>query len=263
MRKLLISILLASAASTAAVAAPDDRSDRQQTRAERQEAREQARADRAAERAESAGRPERMVGSSQTVDAPARVHATGRADARDVDALRAARDARRESLGTARDERLEQRQERLRDLREARDLRQSTRPLPNVLRTRTPVVSPVPREGTQPPPPIATRTIPQPQWSTHWRHNSKYDWYNWRKRHRSLFHFGFYYDPFGWGYSPYQIGWRMWPSYYSSSFWLNDPWRYRLPYAPPGTRWIRYYDDAVLVDMWSGQVLDVIYNFFW
>jgi hypothetical protein len=131
------------------------------------------------------------------------------------------------------------------------------------LHTRAPVVSHVPRPGTQPPAPAVSRPIAQPSWSTNWRHNSKYDWQNHRRHHRSLFHFGFYYDPFGWGYSPFQIGWRMWPSYYSSSFWLNNPWQYRLPYAPPGTRWIRYYDDAILVDTWSGQVVDVIYNFFW
>ena len=101
------------------------------------------------------------------------------------------------------------------------------------------------------------------QWSSNWRHDGKYDWENYRHHHRSHFHLGFYYDPFGWGYSPFQIGWRMWPAYYGSNFWLNDPWSYRLPYAPPGTRWIRYYDDAILVDTWSGQVIDVIYNFFW
>jgi len=28
-------------------------------------------------------------------------------------------------------------------------------------------------------------------------------------------------------------------------------------------RWIRYYDDALLVDTWNGEVVDVIYNFFW
>jgi hypothetical protein len=125
------------------------------------------------------------------------------------------------------------------------------------------VVSPVPRAGTQPPPPTQPRYRAAPQWNTGWRNNSRYDWRNWRNRHRSLFHFGFYYDPFGWGYQPYSIGWRLWPSYYSSNFWINDPWQYRLPYAPPGTRWVRYYDDALLVDMWSGQVVDVIYNFFW
>ena len=28
-------------------------------------------------------------------------------------------------------------------------------------------------------------------------------------------------------------------------------------------RWVRYYDDAVLVDIYSGEVVDVINNFFW
>ena len=46
-------------------------------------------------------------------------------------------------------------------------------------------------------------------------------------------------------------------------YWINDPWQYRLPYAPPGYRWIRYWDDAMLVDTWTGEVVDVIHNFFW
>lgn len=128
---------------------------------------------------------------------------------------------------------------------------------------RPPVVSNVPQPGTQPPLRTVARPTAQPQWSTAWRQNSQYDWRGWRDRHGSLFQLGAYYDPFGWGYSPYQIGWRMWPSYYGSSFWLNDPWQYRLPYAPPGTRWVRYWNDAVLVDTWTGEVVDVIYNFFW
>jgi hypothetical protein len=102
-----------------------------------------------------------------------------------------------------------------------------------------------------------------PTWSTGWRNNDRYDWRRWRDRHRSWFHLGFYYDPFGWDYYPYQIGWRLWPSYYGSRFWINDPWQYRLPYAPPGYRWVRYWDDALLVDTWTGEVVDVIHDFFW
>ena len=128
-----------------------------------------------------------------------------------------------------------------------------------------PVVSRVPREGTQPPPPVASagRQSGAHKWNGHWRNDRRYDWHNWRNRHRSLFRLGFYFDPFGWGYRPYSIGWRMWPSYYRSSFWLNDPWMYRLPPAYAGTRWIRYYNDAILVDSWTGEVVDVIYDFFW
>ena len=131
---------------------------------------------------------------------------------------------------------------------------------------RPPVISPTPQPGTQPPPPAVVRpaTNPQVNWSTnHWRKDRRYDWYKYRNKYWWLFQLGWYSDPFGWGYQPYGIGWRMWPSYYSSHYWLNDPWQYRLPYPPPGTRWIRYWDDAILVDTWSGQVVDVIYNFFW
>ena len=28
-------------------------------------------------------------------------------------------------------------------------------------------------------------------------------------------------------------------------------------------RWVRYYDDVLLVDVYSGEVVDVIYDFFW
>jgi len=136
---------------------------------------------------------------------------------------------------------------------------------------RGPVVGSIPREGAQPPLPTSTRQSRTNRWSNataqhwrnHWRSDRRYDWRGHRRRHSSLFNFGFYYDPFGWNYRRYSIGSRLWPSYYRSSYWLNDPWQYRLPYAPPGYRWIRYYDDAVLVDTWDGQVVDVIYNFFW
>jgi Ni/Co efflux regulator RcnB len=132
-----------------------------------------------------------------------------------------------------------------------------------VSQTRTPIVSNIPREGTQPPLRTQHSVRHDTHWTTEWRNDRRYDWRHWRDRHRSSFHLGFYYDPFGWNYRRYSIGWRLWPSYYSSSFWINDPWQYRLPYAPPGYRWIRYYDDAILVDTFSGEVVDVLYNFFW
>ena len=100
-------------------------------------------------------------------------------------------------------------------------------------------------------------------WRSDWRHDHRYDWHNHRRHHRSLFHLGFYYDPFGWSYHRWGIGWRLWPSYYSSDFWLDDPYQYRLPYAPWPYRWVRYYNDALLVDTYTGEVVDVIYGFFW
>ena len=126
-------------------------------------------------------------------------------------------------------------------------------------------ISTVPIPGTQPPALNGGRKLYDAtrRWADSWRSDRRYDWRGHRQRYSSLFHFGFYNDPFGWGYRPFSIGWRMWPSYYSHSYWLNDPWQYRLPYAPAGYRWIRYYDDVILVDTWDGQVVDVIRNFFW
>jgi hypothetical protein len=96
-----------------------------------------------------------------------------------------------------------------------------------------------------------------------WRRNSRYDWYGYRNHYRSLFRLGRYYDPYGWGYRRFSIGFDLGPSYYGSSFWLDDPWQYRLPPAYGPYRWIRYYDDALLVNIYTGEVVDVVYNVFW
>ena len=143
-------------------------------------------------------------------------------------------------------------------------LREQHRSIPTVLRNRVPIISNTPHEGTQPPLRVDSRSRDRNHhWDTSWRSNHHYDWQDWRRHHRSHFHLGLYYDPFGWSYQPYQIGWRLWPNYYGSRYWISDPWEYRLPYAPPGYRWIRYWDDALLVDTFTGEVVDVIPNFFW
>ena len=51
--------------------------------------------------------------------------------------------------------------------------------------------------------------------------------------------------------------------FYSQRYWLGDPWRYQLPNAYGPYQWIRYYDDVLLVDTFSGEVVDLIQDFFW
>ena len=46
-------------------------------------------------------------------------------------------------------------------------------------------------------------------------------------------------------------------------YWINDPWRYRLPPAGYGQRWVRHYDDVLLIDTRRGVVLRVINSFYW
>src|SRR5947209_10617583 len=99
-------------------------------------------------------------------------------------------------------------------------------------------------------------------WNRNWRNDQRYNWRNYREHHRSTFHLGIYYDPFGYGYRQFDIGYRLFPGYFGQQYWI-DPQMYELPYPPPGTQWIRYWNDAVLVDMYSGEVVDVIRDFFW
>ena len=99
-------------------------------------------------------------------------------------------------------------------------------------------------------------------WNRDWRNDRRYDWRSYRDRHRSTFHVGVYFDPFGYSYRPFGIGYRLPQLYFGQRYWI-DPGMYQLPYPPPGTQWVRYWNDAVLVDMYSGEVVDVIRDFFW
>jgi hypothetical protein len=102
------------------------------------------------------------------------------------------------------------------------------------------------------------------RWNRDWRSDRRYDWRSYRERNRSHYRMPRYYNPYrGYGYTRFSIGFSLNSLFYSSRYWINDPGYYRLPPAYGGTRWIRYYNDALLVDTYSGEVIDVIYDFFW
>jgi Nickel/cobalt transporter regulator len=102
-------------------------------------------------------------------------------------------------------------------------------------------------------------------WDRGWRNDDRYDWHSYRNRYGDRFRQSRYYDPYGsrYGYRGFGIGIRIDSLFYGSRYWISDPWAYRLPDPPYGCRWVRYYDDALLVDMRSGYVIDVINDIFW
>jgi len=60
-----------------------------------------------------------------------------------------------------------------------------------------------------------------------------------------------------WGYGEFlPFGW------FAPAFYL-DFQSYGLPYPPVGCEWVRQGPDAVLVDVWTGEVLSVAYGVFW
>jgi hypothetical protein len=98
-----------------------------------------------------------------------------------------------------------------------------------------------------------------------WRHDNRYDWHNYRARHRTVYRLPRYYAPYGWdyGYRRFGVGFRLNSILFGSSYWISDPYYYRLPPAYGPYRWVRYYNDALLVDIDTGTVVDVVYDIFW
>ncbi len=102
------------------------------------------------------------------------------------------------------------------------------------------------------------------RWNRDWRHDNRYNWSWYRDRNRDSYRMQPYYAPYrSYSYRRLSIGFFMDSLFFGADYWINDPWQYRLPEAYGPYRWVRYYDDALLVNFYSGEVVDVINNFFW
>lgn len=92
-----------------------------------------------------------------------------------------------------------------------------------------------------------------PEWRRHWRHG----WGGHRYRAEVRYTY-----PRGYRSQSWRIGYRL-PSVFFASDWYVD-WRYYRLAAPPwGCRWLRVDGDLLLVDERSGEIVDVLYGFFY
>jgi hypothetical protein len=248
MRKFLIPLLMASVVMPAAAQArPDNDGQRRERSVEQKNDRPSE--DRP-QRAERSDRPERAVRVERS-ERPARLERVERPVAqRQVERRMIAPNQSREPVRVRRSDRnlVDGIRTVTRERRDEREIR----------RDRNGAFTGVPSRTVE----RHVRT-PDRRWSSDWRRDHRYDWRNYRNSHRSIFRLGRYYDPYGWGYRRFSIGFNIGSSYYGSNYWLDDPWMYRLPPAYGPYRWVRYYDDALLVNIYTGQVVDVLYNFFW
>jgi Ni/Co efflux regulator RcnB len=94
-----------------------------------------------------------------------------------------------------------------------------------------------------------------------YRHDRREDWRDYRRDNPRAYSRGNWRAPFG--YNRFGVGSRVAPHYYGQRYWIADPYRYRLPRAYPGTRWVRHYDDVLLIDLRSGRVRQVVRGFYW
>jgi hypothetical protein len=105
----------------------------------------------------------------------------------------------------------------------------------------------------------------RPAWRGDWRGDNRYNWRGWRDHNRQLFRAPRYIPPrgYGWGYRSFGVGYVLDSFLFAPNYWISDPWEYRLPPVYGPYRWVRYYNDVLLVDIETGEVVDVIQNFFW
>jgi len=74
---------------------------------------------------------------------------------------------------------------------------------------------------------------------------------------------GPYRPPSGWYARSWGYGQIIPRGWYGSQYRLMDWWSYGLPIPPIGYAWVRVGDDALLVDEYSGRVVQVVYDLFW
>jgi Ni/Co efflux regulator RcnB len=86
------------------------------------------------------------------------------------------------------------------------------------------------------------------------------DWRGYRNSNRGVFRGGGFRAPFR--YNNFRPGLRIGAPYYARSYWIADPYRYHLPRPIGYQRWVRHYNDVLLIDTRRGVVVDVLRGFY-
>lgn len=69
--------------------------------------------------------------------------------------------------------------------------------------------------------------------------------------------------PAGWGYRRWAVGGILPPLFLGQAYWYADWAALGLAPPQPGFQWVRYGPDLLLVNLSTGQVVDVIYGAFY
>jgi Ni/Co efflux regulator RcnB len=69
--------------------------------------------------------------------------------------------------------------------------------------------------------------------------------------------------PNGWGYRRWGVGMALPPLFLAQAYWYTDWGALGLAPPQPGFQWVRYGPDLLLVNVSTGQVVDVVYGAFY
>lgn len=76
------------------------------------------------------------------------------------------------------------------------------------------------------------------------------------------FRIGPYHAPAGWKYNRFYYGQILPPLFWAEQYWLSDYWLFALDVPPIGYEWVRYGPDAILVNVHTGEIIQVVYDTF-
>jgi Ni/Co efflux regulator RcnB len=97
----------------------------------------------------------------------------------------------------------------------------------------------------------------------HSRHNDAYDQFR-RARHAThRYRDGSYHRPSGWYYRTWNYGDFLPALFFGDRYQIDDYYDFDLPDPPDGTVWVRYGNDALLVDGDTGEIIQVVYGIFY
>ena len=95
------------------------------------------------------------------------------------------------------------------------------------------------------------------------RPHINYDRRNVRARHHYRYRGNPWRWPSGHSYRRWTYGMTVPSLFWGTNYWINDYSYYGLAYPPPGTVWVRYGNDAILIDRYTGEILEVVYGQFY
>jgi Ni/Co efflux regulator RcnB len=72
-----------------------------------------------------------------------------------------------------------------------------------------------------------------------------------------------YRRPPGWVYRHWVYGEFLPSLFFAQTYWITNWWVYGLDRPPQGCEWIRYGNDALLVDVLTGEILQVVYDLYY
>lgn len=93
------------------------------------------------------------------------------------------------------------------------------------------------------------------------RQEARQDWRDYRQNNRNMYARGNWRAPFR--YQRWNTGAQIRPSYYAPRYYINDYGRYRLHTPGRNLRWVRHYNDVLLINVRTGRVVEVNRDFFW